>query len=201
MTTLVAAARWPRGSASCRRSTRWFASASRSDSRSRSATSCRSRVLPQSMIKLLFTRRLGRTIPKGKEGLAAARRFDDHRGGLDASMRIDEINKALYPMAGSFGNQVDKEMTTFTASSTATTRPASCPIVLPQLLDARLPRGGLPAPQGRAAQRAQVQDLRSNNEEELGKERLQNVALRRHAVRPPDPGHARRASSRSRSTT
>ena len=31
-------------------------------------------------------------------------------------MRIDEIKKALFPIAGSFTAQVDKEMTTLTAS-------------------------------------------------------------------------------------
>ena len=75
-------------------------------------------------------------------------------------------------MAASFTEQVDKEMTTFTARVHRETWRPFADLVLPLLLDpgwreedfARL----------RDAQRnALIQDLRSNNEEELGKERLQ----------------------------
>ena len=53
--------------------------------------------------------------PAGKEGLAALSAAMISEAGSKA-MSLDEINKALYPVAGSFGGQVDKEMTTFTGS-------------------------------------------------------------------------------------
>ncbi|HEY7573629.1 MAG TPA: pitrilysin family protein, partial [Thermoanaerobaculia bacterium] len=70
--------------------------------------------LPQLNVKLLFT--VGSAYdPKGKEGLSAlAAAMIAEAGSKDR--RIDEINRALYPMAGVFRAQVDKEMTTFTAS-------------------------------------------------------------------------------------
>ena len=113
-------------------------------------------------------------------------------------MRIDEIKQGALPDGRRFGAQVDKEMTTFTGASTATTGRAS-PDRAAAARRAGLPRGGLPAAQGPAAQRAH-EDLRTNNEEELGKERLQD-RVRRHALRPPRARHASPGSRRSRSTT
>ena len=65
-------------------------------------------VLPQLNMKLLFAVGSAHD-PKGKEGLAtlSAAMIAD-AGSKD--MRIDEISKALFPMAGSFNAQVDKEM-------------------------------------------------------------------------------------------
>ena len=85
---------------------------------------------------------------------------------------IDEIRKALFPMAASFGAQVDKEMTIFTgsvhrdngiASSTSSCRSSSTPGFREE--DFRRLKD--------AQRNALVQDLVANNEEELGKERLQ----------------------------
>ncbi|MGH9366734.1 MAG: insulinase family protein, partial [Thermoanaerobaculia bacterium] len=70
--------------------------------------------LPQLNVKLLFA--VGSEHdPKGKEGLAALAASMIAEAG-SKERRIDEINKALYPMAGSFRDQVDKELTTFTGS-------------------------------------------------------------------------------------
>jgi hypothetical protein len=84
------------------------------------------------------------------------------------AMRIDEIKKALFPMAGSFDAQVDKEMTTFTGSIHRDKWAAFLDIALPMLLDP-----GLRAEDFRRLKDAQLnglkQDLRNNNEEELGK--------------------------------
>jgi zinc protease len=89
-------------------------------------------------------------------------------------MRIDEINKALYPIAGGLGNLVDKEMTTFTAVVHRDNIDKFLPVVLPQLLT--------PGFREEDFQRLKDQqlnalrfNLRTNNEEELGKEQLQNV--------------------------
>jgi zinc protease len=126
--------------------------------------------LAQLDVKLLFRAGAAHD-PKGKEGLAA----------LSASMiadagskqqRIDEIREALYPLAGSFDAQVDRELTTFTAGVHRDNWAAFSDIALPMLTDP-----GFREDDFRRLKDAQLnalkQDLRSNNEEELGKERLQ----------------------------
>jgi zinc protease len=126
--------------------------------------------LPQVVVKLLF--RVGSAHdPAGKEGLASLSASMIAEAG-SRSKKIDEIRQALFPMAGSFDAQVDKEMTTFTASVHRDNWPAFAKIVLPMLLDP-----GLREEDFRRVKDAQLNaltvDLRSNNEEELGKERLQ----------------------------
>jgi zinc protease len=126
--------------------------------------------LPQLNIKLLFT--VGSAYdPPGKEGLATLSAAMVAEAGSRA-MRIDEIKKALFPMAGSFDAQVDKEMTTFTGSIHRDNWGRFLDIALPMLLDP-----GLREDDFRRVKDAQMnalkQDLRNNNEEELGKERLQ----------------------------
>jgi zinc protease len=126
--------------------------------------------LPQLNVKLLFT--VGSAYdPKGKEGLSALAAAMIAQAG-SRERRIDEINKALYPMAGTFNDQVDKEMTTFTGSVDRDNWRAFLDAVLPQLLDP-----GFRDDDFQRLKDAQVnaltEDLRGNNEEELGKERLQ----------------------------
>jgi zinc protease len=126
--------------------------------------------LPQLDIKLLFTVGSAQD-PAGKEGLAALAASMIAEAG-SRSMRIDEIKKALFPMAGSFDAQVDKEMTTFTGGIHRDNWGHFLDIVLPMLLEP-----GLREDDFRRLKDAQMnalkQDLRNNNEEELGKERLQ----------------------------
>ncbi|MGH2631964.1 MAG: M16 family metallopeptidase [Tepidiformaceae bacterium] len=121
-------------------------------------------------IKLLFTAGSAHD-PAGKEGLAA----------LAASMitdagskrrRIDEINRALFPMAGSLHARVDREMTTFSGSIHLDNLSAFADIVLPQLLDSGYREEDFARLKSQQLNEV-VQDLRANNEEELGKERLQ----------------------------
>jgi zinc protease len=128
-------------------------------------------VLPQLDIKLLFTAGSVND-PAGKEGLAALAASMISDGG-SKQMRLDEINKALYPMAGAFNSNVDKEMTTFTATVHKDNWPKFFDIVLPQLLS--------PGFRNEDFQRLKdqqlntlKQDLRNANEEELGKEDLIN---------------------------
>jgi zinc protease len=126
--------------------------------------------LPQLNLKLLF--RAGSAHdPKGKEGLAALAAAMIAEAGSKAQ-RIDEIRQALFPMAGSFSAQVDKEMTTFTSSVHRDNWDRFATIVLPMLLDP-----GYREEDFRRLKDAQLNalkvDLRSNNEEELAKERLQ----------------------------
>src|SRR5262245_12483010 len=69
-------------------------------------------VIPQLDVKLLFTVGSAHD-PAGKEGLAALTASMITQAG-SKGMTIDQIEKALYPMAGSFSRQTDKEMTTMT---------------------------------------------------------------------------------------
>jgi zinc protease len=126
--------------------------------------------LPQLTVKLLF--KAGSAYdPPGKEGLAALAASMVAEAG-SRHMRIDEINKAFYPMAASFTAQVDKEMTTFTASVHKDNWGRFADIALPMLTEP-----GFREDDFKRLKEAQLnalrEDLRSNNEEELGKERLQ----------------------------
>ena len=89
---------------------------------------------------------------------------------------IDEIRKALFPMAATFGAQVDKEMTVFTGSVHRDNGRAYLDTALPQLLTP-----GFREEDFRRLKDAQknvlAQDLIANNEEELVKERLQTVVF------------------------
>jgi zinc protease len=126
--------------------------------------------LPQLNIKLLFTVGSAQD-PAGKEGLAALSAAMIADAG-SKEQRIDEINRALFPMAGSFRAQVDKEMTTFTGSIHRDNWKAFFDIVLPQLLDPGYREEDFRRIRDLETARLK-EDLRSNNEEELAKERLQ----------------------------
>ena len=119
--------------------------------------------------------------PEGKEGLAALAASMIAEAG-SRERRAEEVRAALFPMAATFGAQVDKEVTTFTARVHAETWRPFADLVLPLLTEPGLRDEDFD--RLRDAQRnALTQDLRSNNEEELAKERLQwNVfAGTRHA--------------------
>jgi len=132
-------------------------------------------VLPQLDVKLLFAVGSAHD-PAGKEGLAALTAAMIARAGSRA-MTIEQIDAVLYPMAGSFAGRVDKEMTGFTASIHRDHWSRFLSTVLPQLLEP-----GFRDEDFRRLKDAQqnelVQDLRSSNEEELGKERLQTNIFR-----------------------
>jgi zinc protease len=83
----------------------------------------------------------------------------------------------LYPTAASFTGRADKEMTSLRASIHKDRWRTFVEVALPQLADP----GWRPEDFARLKTRqlnALVQDLRSNNEEELGKERLQTNIFR-----------------------
>ncbi len=126
--------------------------------------------LPQLDVKLLFD--VGSAYdPKGKEGLAMLTAAMITEAGSKA-MTIDQIESALYPMAGAFNSRVDKEMTTFTGFIHKDNWQRFLAIVLPQLLDPGFREADFTRLK-EAQLNALTQDLRSNNEEELGKEELQ----------------------------
>jgi zinc protease len=131
-------------------------------------------VLPNVMVKLLFTTG-SQADPKGKEGLAQLAASMIAEAGSRA-MRIDEISKALYPIAGTFSSQVDKEMTTFTGVTHKDNLDRFLGVVLPQLLTPGFREDDFQRLKDQQLNTLQ-QDLRNNNEEELGKEQLQNVVF------------------------
>jgi zinc protease len=126
--------------------------------------------LPQLNVKLLFKAGSAHD-PKGKEGLAALSASMIARAGSQA-MRIDEITKALFPMAGSFTSLVDKEMTSFTGRVHRDNWDAFAAVVLPTLTEPGFREDDFVRLRD-AQLNALRQDLIANNEEELGKERLQ----------------------------
>src|SRR5262249_6481545 len=134
------------------------------------ATIVQKSALPQLNIKLSFT--AGSALdPKGKERLAALTGAMVANGG-SSEMRIDEIKRALYPMAGVFNVRVDKEMTTFTASIHKDNWKKYFDITLPMLLSPGFREEDFRRVKDRQLN-ALKQDLRNNNEEELAKEELQ----------------------------
>jgi zinc protease len=131
--------------------------------------------LPQLQLNFLF--RVGSVHdPLGKEGLASLTAAMMTEAGSRA-MTIDDIEAAMYPTAGSFGNRADKEMTSFTATIHRDKWRTLADVALPQLLDPGWRQEDFDRVKTRQIN-ALVQDLRSNNEEELGKERLQTNVFR-----------------------
>jgi zinc protease len=132
-------------------------------------------VLPQLNVKWLFSVGSAHD-PAGKEGLAALTAAMIAEAGSRA-LTIDQIEAALYPIAASFSGRADKEMTTFTGSVHRDHWGRFFETALPQLVEP-----GFRADDFRRLKEAQlnvlVQDLRSDNEEELGKERLQTNIFR-----------------------
>ncbi|HEX2723199.1 MAG TPA: pitrilysin family protein [Gemmatimonadaceae bacterium] len=126
--------------------------------------------LPQIRMKLLFT--VGSASdPAGKEGLAALSATMISGAGSRA-MTLEQINKTLYPIAGSFGSLVDKEMTTFTGSIHRDNWDRFLRVALPMLLEPGFREEDFKRNKD-ALINSLTQDLRANNEEELAKERLQ----------------------------
>jgi len=125
---------------------------------------------PLVRIKLLFGAGSAHD-PSGKEGLASLAAEMIASAG-SKRMPIDEINRALFPMAASFTAQVDKEMTTFTGVVHRDNAGRFADIALVQLLEPGFREDDFNRLKAQQLNELE-QDLRSNNEEELGKERLQ----------------------------
>ncbi|MEX2245549.1 MAG: pitrilysin family protein [Dehalococcoidia bacterium] len=109
--------------------------------------------------------------PAGKEGLAALTASMIAEAG-SKSRRIDEISRALFPIAGSLRPQTDREMTVFTGVTHRDNLDRFAEVALEQLFDPGWREEDFTRLKERQLNEL-VQDLRANNEEELGKERLQ----------------------------
>lgn len=126
--------------------------------------------LPQLDVKLLFEAGSARD-PKGKEGLAALAAGMLADAGSRA-LRIDEIEERLHPMAATFSARVDKELVTLTGSVHRDNWERFLELALPQLTEPGFREEDFRRVKDRV-RNGLAQDLRENNEEELGKERLQ----------------------------
>ncbi len=126
-------------------------------------------------IKLLFNAGSAYD-PAGKEGLAALTAAMLTDAGSTA-LTIDQIDKLLYPMAGSFAARSDKEMAVLTGIVHRDNWRRFLDVILPQLLSPGWRNEDFDRLKTRQLN-GLVQDLRSNNEEELGKERLQTNIFR-----------------------
>ncbi|PXX43274.1 M16 family metallopeptidase [Undibacterium pigrum] len=126
--------------------------------------------LPQIRFKLVFNAGAAND-PAGKEGLAAlTAAMVDAAGSKER--KIDEIKKALFPLAASFNGLTDKEMTTFSGSVHKDKWDDLINIALPQLLEPGFREEDFRRLKD-AQKNALTLDLKDNNEEELAKERLQ----------------------------
>ncbi|WP_229483476.1 M16 family metallopeptidase [Massilia horti] len=126
--------------------------------------------LPQVRFKLLFQAGSAHD-PQGKEGLAALSAAMIAASG-STERRIDEVTRALFPLAGSFSVQTDKEMTTFTGTIHKDNWKQFMDIALPLLLSPGLREDDFRRLKDTQRNALQL-DLKDNNEEEFGKERLQ----------------------------
>ena len=116
--------------------------------------------------------------PAGKEGVASLTAAMLAEGGSRA-MSYDEIVEAMYPMATSFGWQVDKEMTVFSGTTHVDNLEKYYGLIRDMLLDPGFREDDFARLKTNAVNFLKV-SLSQGNDEELGKERLYNVLYAGH---------------------
>ncbi|MDQ6628464.1 MAG: insulinase family protein [Pseudomonadota bacterium] len=126
--------------------------------------------LPQIRFKLVFDAGSAYD-PPGKEGLAALTASMLASAG-STERSSSEVKQAMFPLAGRFAAQVDKEMTTFTGSVHQDRWTEFVDIAMPLLLSPGFRDDDFKRLRDSQANALRV-DLKNNNEEELAKERLQ----------------------------
>ena len=116
--------------------------------------------------------------PEGKKGLAALTANMITRGGSEA-MSYKEIQKALYPVAGSFYSQIDKEMVSFSGRVHKDKADLWYDIISAQLLTP-----GWREDDFKRLKKEQIDSIKSSlkasNDEELGKEVLYHDLYQGH---------------------
>lgn len=108
--------------------------------------------------------------PAGKKGLAALTAAMITEGGSE-DRSIDELQKALYPIAAGFGNQVDKEMTRLSGMVHRDNLDTWYDVIREQLLTPGWREEDLDRLKEQTVNRIRT-SLVGNNDEELGKEML-----------------------------
>ncbi len=140
---------------------------------------------PQLSLKLMFESGSADD-PAGKEGLAALSAEMIASAGSE-SMTYEEIQKALFPIAAGFGAWVDREQTVFNGSVHVDNVGTWIEAALGQLTEPGFREADFERVKT-SLRNSLVQDLRSNNDEELGKEWLQAVAFRGSSYGHPTQG-------------
>jgi zinc protease len=110
--------------------------------------------------------------PAGKEGLAALT-ASMVAGGGTRTLPFEKIQEAFYPLATTFGAQVDKEMTVFTGTTHADNLTRYYGIINQMLLDPGFREDDFKRIKTNTINYLKV-SLREGNDEELGKEQLYN---------------------------
>lgn len=116
--------------------------------------------------------------PAGKEGLANLTAALLAQGG-SRQMTYEQIVEAFYPLATSFGAQVDKEMTVFVGTTHQDNLQTYYGIIKQMLLDPGFREEDFTRVKTDAINFLKV-GLRQSNDEELGKEYLYNVIYAGH---------------------
>ncbi len=116
--------------------------------------------------------------PAGKEGVAALTAAMLSQGG-SKTLSYDQIVEAMYPMATSFGSQVDREMTVFTGTTHVDNLQRYYELISKMLLEPGFREDDFTRLKSEAINYLRV-SLRENNDEELGKEHLYNVIYAGH---------------------
>ncbi len=116
--------------------------------------------------------------PPGKEGVAALTAAMLSQGG-SRQMTYEQIVQAMYPLATSFTAQVDKEMTVFYGTTHRDNLETYYRIIADMLLDPGWREDDFTRLKTEAINFLKV-NLRSSNDEELGKEELYNFIYEGH---------------------
>jgi zinc protease len=116
--------------------------------------------------------------PVGKEGVAALTAALVAEGGSQR-LAYEEIIKRMYPMATSFGWQVDKEMTVFTGTTHVDNLDRYYNLIREMVLSPGFREDDFRRLKTDALNFLKV-SLREGNDEELGKEHLYNVIYANH---------------------
>ncbi|HYE32551.1 MAG TPA: pitrilysin family protein [Methylomirabilota bacterium] len=116
--------------------------------------------------------------PKGQEGVAALTAAMLAEGGTK-KLTYEEIVKRMYPMATSFGWQIDKEMTVFTGSTHVDNLDKYYALIREMLLEPGFRDEDFQRLKSDAMNFLKV-SLREGNDEELGKERLYGLIYKDH---------------------
>jgi zinc protease len=116
--------------------------------------------------------------PKGMEGIAALTASMISDAGSRA-MTYEQISEAMFPMATGFGSQVDKEMTVFVGTTHRDNLEKYYQIISGMLLDPGFRDDDFKRLRTDAINSLK-ENLRGNNDEELGKEALYIAIYRDH---------------------
>lgn len=147
-------------------------------------------VLPSAspMINLRFMFHAGSASdPAGKEGLAALTAAMITNAG-SKQMKYSDIQKALFPMAAGFGNQVDKEISVFMGTVHKDNLAPYFNIISGQLLHPAWDENDFKRVKANLISGIKL-GLRGNNDEELGKEVLYEMIYKNHPYGSLNMGH------------